>query len=133
MKEYCKQCGKCCTPCIALSPQEINRYVHQNFPFFDKTKWDYMSNDFLLIYSDMTPISYEKACKLNPEMKNYDPKGRYFFKCSHLMDNNKCDVHDKLRKGGMCDGYPFYEKKPHDGFWYVEECGYKECLKENDE
>jgi hypothetical protein len=130
MKEYCKRCGSCCTPCISVSPQELGRYVRRNFPFIKKEEIDYVNNDYLLIYFDMTPISHEQVYKLNPYLKNYRDDNLYYYKCSHLGEDKKCKIHDRLVEGNMCDGYCWYGKMPHESFWYCKDCGYKEELDE---
>ena len=131
----CNQCGMCCKALVvSISPFEAKRYVRNNWPFHDfKNKYQTHTEDIIFIAEDLKPLSFDEAIKINPEIKNWDISDSdkaYFYSCPHLADDNKCSIHDKLEKGHMCDGYPWYGKMPHETDWYSPNCGYKEGLKD---
>jgi Fe-S-cluster containining protein len=121
----CRQCGRCCTPMIRIDTKKLNIYIGEMYKH-GYTEEDVFNDDFLFIYEHLldNEISKKEAIKRNPLLKSWMSKDSHIFVCPFLGSDNKCKVHNKLRKDGMCDNFPYYKGKLETKILYNKECGY---------
>lgn len=128
----CLQCGMCCkTLVINANTDDLKEYVEVAYPNGSNEE-DTLKDDFLFVYKCLTEIPYTDALNINPYLATWSlHEDSHIYTCPYLDSNNKCKIHDKLREGAMCDGYPFYKETPElTKNWYTENCGYRLKLKD---
>ena len=122
----CNKCGSCCKALVVnVSPQEATRYKLREYPFDSYSEEDVFLDDYLFIATQLKPLSHKEALKRNPNLKDWFlKKGKHFvYSCPLLGVDNLCTVHGKKGKNGMCDGFPWYGRKPTDMYaWYSPDC-----------
>lgn len=100
--EHCAKCGKCCEVIVMNLPM-------QNYP------------------AHFEMITETEAFRLNPHLKDIEPKNKYYYKCRELDPRTKlCRIHE--RRPEFCCKYPQFGESelglllsPDD--IYVPECG----------
>jgi Fe-S-cluster containining protein len=122
----CKQCGACCTPVIRIDLELLEEYIKEAYKHGYEPD-DVFKDDYLFVHVHLlkTEIPKDEAIKLNPLIGDWLHPDSHIFICPFLDSNNKCSVHDKLRKNAMCDNFPHNNdgtitKRIH----YSRECGY---------
>ena len=116
----CNMCGQCCMAIhISMSPEYIQ----------ERKDW---GGDMTFVSQNCVPITYEKACEINPYFKvsakggAVDYSKYYFYTCKKLR-GNKCTAQGD--KPLVCKNYPWYGGEPHPEPFYSPTCGYMEDVK----